>query len=95
MGVGDLAVGKRVKRMWEAFHGRAQAYDQALRAGDTPGLAEALARNVWRGAAPEGAPARLAAIVAAADAALAAQPFDALVKGRVAFPPVPPAPAAA
>ena len=27
MGVSDLTVGKRVKRMWEAFHGRAQAYE--------------------------------------------------------------------
>jgi cytochrome b pre-mRNA-processing protein 3 len=86
MGVGDLAVGKRVKKMWEAFHGRAQAYDQALRAGDLDGLAEALARNVWRGAAPEGAAARLAALAAAADSALAAQPFAALVKGEATFP---------
>jgi cytochrome b pre-mRNA-processing protein 3 len=86
MGVGDLSVGKRVKRMWEAFHGRAQAYDAALVAGDAAGLAEALARNVWRGAAPEGAPARLAAVAAAAHAALAARPFAALIRGEVAFP---------
>ncbi|WP_270939389.1 ubiquinol-cytochrome C chaperone family protein, partial [Falsiroseomonas oryzae] len=66
MGVGDLAVGKRVKRMWEAFHGRATAYDAALRAGDLAGLAEALGRNVWRGEAPAGAPERLARVAAAA-----------------------------
>jgi cytochrome b pre-mRNA-processing protein 3 len=89
MGVGDLVVGKRVKRMWEAFHGRAQAYEAALRAGDTATLAEALTRNVWRGHAPEGAPARLAAIAAAIDAALAAQPFAALVAGQARFPEVP------
>ena len=88
MGVGDLAVGKRVKRMWEAFHGRAQAYDQALRAADVAALAEALERNVWRGAPPEGAPARLAAIVSEADSLLAAQPFEALVKGEARFPAV-------
>ena len=88
MGVGDLAVGKRVKRMWEAFHGRAQAYDQPLRPGDMTALAEALGRNVWRGTAPEGAPARLATLTAAADAALAAQPFDRLVQGQVTFPAV-------
>jgi cytochrome b pre-mRNA-processing protein 3 len=74
--------------MWEAFHGRAQAYDQALRAGDHAALAEALGRNVWRGAAPEGAPERLAAIVAEADSHLAAQPFAALVKGEAHFPAV-------
>lgn len=86
MGVGDLVVGKRVKRMWEAFHGRAKAYDAALRAGDAASLAEALARNVWRGAAPEGAPARLAAIARAADAALEATPFAALLAGEARFP---------
>jgi cytochrome b pre-mRNA-processing protein 3 len=86
MGVGDLAVGKRVKRMWEAFHGRAQTYDAALRAGDRPALEAALARNVWRGAAPPGSLARLAAITVAADAALAAIPFAEFVAGRAAFP---------
>jgi cytochrome b pre-mRNA-processing protein 3 len=88
MGVGDLSVGKRVKRMWEAFHGRAQAYEAALQAGDRAALEEALARNVWRGEAPEGAPARLAAAAAAAHAALAATPFAELVAGRVGFPEV-------
>jgi cytochrome b pre-mRNA-processing protein 3 len=86
MGVGDLSVGKRVKRMWEAFHGRAQAYDSALRAADMPALEAALARNVWRGAPPAGAAARLAAAVAAADAALAAIPFAELLAGRATFP---------
>jgi len=88
MGVGDLSVGKRVKRMWEAFHGRAQAYDAALRAGDLAGLESALVRNVWRGDAPEGAPARLAAAAARVHAALAATPFAELVAGRAVFPEV-------
>jgi cytochrome b pre-mRNA-processing protein 3 len=90
MGVGDLSVGKRVKRMWEAFHGRAQAYDAALRAGDMAGLAQALSRNVWRGAAPEGAPERLATVVAVADDALARQNFERIVAGEVHFPEVEP-----
>jgi cytochrome b pre-mRNA-processing protein 3 len=88
MGVGDLSVGKRVKRMWEAFHGRALAYDAALRAGDVAGLADALSRNVWRGAPPAGAAERLAAIAVEADAALAVQPFERLVAGEARFPEV-------
>src|SRR3712207_4914377 len=48
MGVGDLSVPKRMKRMWEAFHGRARAYEAALDAGDRAALETALARNVWR-----------------------------------------------
>ncbi|WP_137177026.1 ubiquinol-cytochrome C chaperone family protein [Roseomonas sp. AR75] len=88
MGVGDLSVGKRVKRMWEAFHGRAQAYDTALREGDRSALEGALGRNVWRGAPPAGGAERLAAVAAAADAALARVPFAELVAGRVSFPEV-------
>jgi cytochrome b pre-mRNA-processing protein 3 len=60
LGVGDMTIGKRVRAMWEAFHGRALAYEGPLAAGDTDGLAAALARNVWRGAAPADAPPRLA-----------------------------------
>ncbi len=86
MGVGDLSVGKRVRAMWEGFHGRAFSYEAALDAGDPAALAQALARNVWRGAAPEGAAAHLARLVMAQDAALAAQDLAALAAGRVRLP---------
>jgi cytochrome b pre-mRNA-processing protein 3 len=88
MGVGDMSIARRVKNMWEAFHGRAQAYEAPLAAGDHPALAEALARNVWRGTLPAdgAAPRRLAEIAFAAEAALATQPLDALLAGRAAFP---------
>jgi cytochrome b pre-mRNA-processing protein 3 len=92
MGVGDLSVGKRVKRMWEAFHGRARAYEAALEAGDRAALESALARNVWRagqdGPAPAGAPS-LAAQVERTAAALSGQPLAALLRGEVHFPPAP------
>ncbi|MBR0665718.1 ubiquinol-cytochrome C chaperone [Roseomonas hellenica] len=89
MGVSDMVVGKRVKRMWEAFHGRAIAYEEALDARDAAALAQALARNVWRGATPGTAPTasaeQLASIVLAQDRALAAQPFASLLAGKPAF----------
>jgi cytochrome b pre-mRNA-processing protein 3 len=61
MGVGDLSVGRRMRAMWEAFNGRAHAYDPALAAGDPAALEAALVRNVWRGTpppqwVPDGAP---------------------------------------
>lgn len=87
MGVGDLAVGKRVRRMWEAFHGRALAYESALDSPDSGALAAALARNVWRTDPPEGAPARLAALARAQAAHLAGQQIGALAAGRAAFLP--------
>jgi cytochrome b pre-mRNA-processing protein 3 len=92
MGVGDMSVGKRVKRMWEAFHGRARAYEAALDAGDRAALETALARNVLR-ADPDAPPP--AGVPALADhtqrmaAALAAQPLAALLRGEVSFPPTP------
>ncbi len=49
MGVSDLVVGKRVRGLWEAFHGRATAYETALDGADQAAMAAALARNVWRG----------------------------------------------
>ncbi len=87
MGVSDLAVGKRVRRMWEAFHGRALAYEAALDSADPAALAEALDRNVWRGEAPQGAAGRLAALARAQAAHLAGQGMAALAAGRAAFLP--------
>ncbi len=52
MGVGDLSVGRKVRVMWEAFHGRAAAYAAAMNAGDMTALDAALERNVWRGNPP-------------------------------------------
>jgi cytochrome b pre-mRNA-processing protein 3 len=90
MGVSDMTIGKRVKRMWEAFHGRCFAYEAALDANDQPALATALARNVWREEAtatpPPAAAMQLAQYTAHAAAWLAALPFTTLLRGEVAFP---------
>jgi cytochrome b pre-mRNA-processing protein 3 len=87
MGVGDLSVGKRVRAMWEAFHGRATAYEAALADADPNTLADALARNVWRGGDATGA-AALADVVRAQDAALAAQTIEDFAAGRALFHPL-------
>lgn len=86
MGVGDLSVGRRVRAMWEAFHGRAHAYETALAAGDSAALEAALVRNVWRGAAPPaGCAAALARVVMAQAAFLDSQEFAALAAGEVFY----------
>jgi cytochrome b pre-mRNA-processing protein 3 len=71
--------------MWEAFHGRAKAYAAALEATDRLALETALARNVWRGAAPQGAAASLSRCVLAQAAHLAGQPLAVLASGKVQF----------
>lgn len=91
MGVSETTVGKRVKGLWEAWHGRTRAYEAALDAGNPPALATAIARNIYRGDQPADAPGPqgLARQAVAAAAALAEQPLAALLAGHVAFPPSP------
>jgi cytochrome b pre-mRNA-processing protein 3 len=87
IGVSDLRVGKRVRAMWEAFHGRSRAYAAAIAAGDSAALQAVLARNVWRGAAPGDAAAALARLVLAQVAHLSGQSLDALAAGQAQFRP--------
>jgi cytochrome b pre-mRNA-processing protein 3 len=47
IGTGDLSVGKKIRKMGEAFYGRAKAYDEALGTGaDDAPLALTLRRNL-------------------------------------------------
>ena len=47
IGTGDLSVGKKIRKMGEAFYGRARAYDEALAEGADPQeLENALRRNI-------------------------------------------------
>lgn len=85
MGAADTGLARRVRRMYEAFHGRAAAYSRALADADGAGLVAALSRNVWRveGTA-DGAPA-LAAALRRQRAHLAQQRFESLRRGEIAF----------
>ncbi|HEX8662601.1 MAG TPA: ubiquinol-cytochrome C chaperone family protein [Beijerinckiaceae bacterium] len=83
MGVGDMGVPKRMKKLAQAFYGRAAAYDAALDSADPERVAAALAGSF--GAAPE-ALSGLARYALAAEAALSADALDALLGGP-GFPP--------
>lgn len=86
MGVGDMSVGKRNRKMWEAFHGRSAAYAAAW--DDPDALGAAIARNVWRGAEPPfGSGAALARLALAQASFLAGQSFEVLAQGKVQFLP--------
>ncbi|MEQ9813490.1 MAG: ubiquinol-cytochrome C chaperone family protein [Azospirillaceae bacterium] len=88
LGVGDLAVPKRVRRMARAFNGRLAAYAGALERGNAAALGAVLDRNLLRDAAV--GPATLAAVagyVVAQRRALSAQPDQGLLNGEVAFAP--------
>lgn len=85
MGVTDTGIGRRVRRMAEAFYGRVSAYDKAQAEGGDA-LARALARNLYSTVDP--APAHLAAMasyVLVQQDHLAAQSDQDLLAGKLTF----------
>ncbi|MFZ0606282.1 MAG: ubiquinol-cytochrome C chaperone family protein, partial [Xanthobacteraceae bacterium] len=86
MGVGDLAVPKRMRQFGEAFYGRQAAYVAALAAADAQELEKALQRNIFAGADHARGAARLAQYAHAARRQIAGQDDSALRRGQVSFP---------
>jgi cytochrome b pre-mRNA-processing protein 3 len=84
MGVGDLAVPKRMQAFGEAFYGRSVAYDLALTEGGEA-LAAALGRNILNGVDSFNAE-RLAAYAESAIASLDRFEDAALLNGSWRFP---------
>lgn len=84
MGVGDISVGKKVRRMAEVYYGRALAYGPAIAAGDNAALAEALNRNIFEGSSPDGT-AALAAYALRQNQTLRALPLPDILAGRIGF----------
>ncbi len=88
LGVGDLTVGKKIRKMAETFYGRIGAYESAF---DEPAsaraqsLAETIARN-WLGEedATRGLP--FAAAMLRAAQAVESADFNAIAKGASVFP---------
>jgi cytochrome b pre-mRNA-processing protein 3 len=85
IGISDLKVPKEMRRMGEAFYGRAQAYRTALGVSDNAALVAALQRNIYGGAQAASA-GRLAAYMREALRELAAQDTAKLAGGELRFP---------
>ena len=84
MGVGDMSVGKHVKKMAKAFYGRAEAYEAGLD-GAPELLHAALTENLYRhNPPPAGALDTLGAYMKRMDTHLATQTAD-IAAGRVNF----------
>ncbi len=91
VGVGDIGLARRIKKMAEGFYGRVDAYEQALEAGDEKELEAALRRNLFNTKDPtDGALKAMADYMLRCDAHLAGLPMEVLVKGGALFaePPV-------
>jgi cytochrome b pre-mRNA-processing protein 3 len=92
IGVGDLSVAKKMRKLGEAFYGRAKAYDAALDAESAAELEALIGRTVFEGAGEAARAEALAAYVRVVVAALAAEPLEAILEGRVDWPALTPVP---
>lgn len=87
LGVGDLSVGKQVKRMAGHFYARLAVLNEAFDEGRTDALSPMLLTNVFGGMSPSSeSVAHLAEIVVTLQQALDRQPTADLKAGRIALP---------
>jgi cytochrome b pre-mRNA-processing protein 3 len=88
-GVGDLSIGKHVKKLAQSFFGRAAALDPLLSSRDAAGIEDVLRRNVYTDAAspPPAAIGRLAGYLLLQEAWLAGSEGPAIVGGLATFAP--------
>lgn len=89
IGIGDLSVGKQIKRLAGYFYARLKALDEAFATAPGGPLRALLRTNVYLGGAPpsERQLETLVRYLMAADEALQAQPGASLLAGRVGFVP--------
>jgi cytochrome b pre-mRNA-processing protein 3 len=86
MGVGDMAVPRRMRNFGEAFYGRQAAYREAFRAAHERELEKAISRNIFGISGVDNKAARLARYARATVRQLDAHEEDVVTAGRGIFP---------
>jgi cytochrome b pre-mRNA-processing protein 3 len=86
LGIGDLGVPKRMKKLARMFYGRTTSYAEALNRGDRSSLSAALSRNVRPESADWIEADALAGYVMAADQLLSEQAVEGILAGKLQFP---------
>lgn len=86
IGIGDVAVPKRMKKFAAMFYGRLESYAKALDDRDAGALADALARNIHPGKAEAADMSALATYMLEAEKTLAEEPEDRVQTGSLVFP---------
>ncbi|MCA0201255.1 MAG: ubiquinol-cytochrome C chaperone family protein [Proteobacteria bacterium] len=85
MGVGDMSVGKHVKKMAKAFYGRASAYEMGMD-GEAELLPNVIGFNLYRHNEPSADVLnRMASYLQRASAHLAGQPLAEIAAGKIDF----------
>ncbi len=87
MGVGDLSVGKKMRKLGEAVYGRIKSYDRAFADVDPVAALEALiARTVYQDSSDAPSAAALARYAASAEGRLTAEPLEEVLAARLHWP---------
>ena len=86
VGIGDMGIGKRIKKLARNLHGRISAYEGGLAAGDAD-MAAALRRNLYASVDPtESEVVAMIAYVRQARDAIDASDWEGLWNARLTFP---------
>src|SRR5690606_7231927 len=86
LGISDVGVPKRMKKLAKMFYGRTAAYAESLERDDAVSLTAALTRNVTPDKESWPQAEHLAAYAMRARKELAAQASEAICSGKLAFP---------
>jgi cytochrome b pre-mRNA-processing protein 3 len=85
LGVSDVAVGKKVRKIAESYYGRVSAYDGALSAGPEI-LEEAISRNIYPDGTSKNSISAMTAYFGNAAKYLGETPLEQIVLGELRFP---------
>ncbi|MDH6232741.1 cytochrome b pre-mRNA-processing protein 3 [Mesorhizobium soli] len=86
LGIGDMGVPKRMKKLARMYYGRTAAYADALERGDRAALGEALKRNIRPDSEAWPQVDLLAGYVMDADKLLLEQSSESILAGTIRFP---------
>ena len=84
LGVSDVAVGKKVRKIAESYYGRVLVYYKML-SGKNELMLEALRRNIYPDGAPDGAVEAMANYFRSATELLGAIPKEQILRGELKF----------
>ena len=87
MGVGDLSVGKKMRKLGAGVYGRLKSYDDALKQADPVAAVAPLVNRTVFADAEASASAGLERYVVTARDALATQPTEQFLQGQAVWPP--------
>jgi len=90
VGIGDIGLARRIKKMAEGFYGRVEAYEQAVEAEDSKALKAALERNLYgKPDTSEGSLEAISGYVMGCSQKLSVLPIEKMLSGEEVYAAIP------